>query len=261
MLSLNIPLPQIMTFFFVFLRVAAILFSLPVFDNRSIPILFKAGLAFSVAMILFPVLNLAPIPDVERIVPFFAAVFNEIAVGVAIGLSVRVVFAGIQLAGQLSGYQMGFAVANVMDPMTSSQVSIIGQLKFMTALLLFLAFNAHHFMLKALAESFRLVPPFGLSVSKEFATELVGLGAAMFVLAIKIAAPVMGALLLTSVALGLIARTVPQMNIFIVAFPLKIVTGLLFLAYAMPYLASFLQGVFGEMGDRILLLFRMGASG
>lgn len=234
---------------------------IPVFDSRNISVLFKAGLAFSVSILLFPILKLDNIPFITSAIPFGIGVIGEIMMGAVIGLSVRLIFAGIQLAGQLSGFQMGLAIANVMDPVTSAQVSIIAQLNNLMAMLIFLTINAHHMFLRALAESFRLIPPFDVQFSNSLIEHLISLSGNMFIIAIKVGAPVIVALLLTNVAFGLIARTVPQMNIFLVAMPIQIVVGLLFLAFALPYLLLFFRQIFNESGRDILLLLRAMGNG
>ena len=256
MITFNISLPQLQIFFLIFLRVGAIIMFIPIFDSRNIPVLFKAGLAFSVSILLFPILKLDNIPFITSAIPFGIGVIGEIMLGVIIGFSVKLIFAGIQLAGQLSGFQMGLSIANVMDPVTSAQVSVIAQLNNLTAMLIFLTINAHHLFLRAVAESFRLIPPFNVQFSNSLVEQLISLSGNMFIIAIKVGAPVIVALLLTDVALGLIARTVPQMNIFLVAIPLKIVVGLLFLAFALPYLLSFFRQIFNESWRDILLLLR-----
>ena len=252
----NIPLQQLQIFFLIFLRVGAIMMFIPVFDSRNIPVLFKAGLAFSVSILLFPVLKLNNIPFIANAIPFGIGVAGEIMLGIIIGLSVKLIFTGIQLAGQLAGFQMGLAIANVMDPITSTQVSVIAQLNNLTAMLIFLTINAHHLFLRALAESFRLIPPLDVQFSNSLIEQLISLSGNIFIIAIKVGAPIIVALLLTSVAFGLIARTVPQMNIFIVAMPLKIVVGLLFMAFSLPYLISFFRQIFNESGKNILLLLK-----
>ncbi len=257
----NISLPQLQIFFLIFLRVGAIMMFIPVFDSRNIPVLFKAGLAFSVSILLFPILKLDNIPFITSAIPFGIGVVGEIMMGAVIGLSVRLIFAGIQLAGQLAGFQMGLAIANVMDPVTSAQISIIAQLNNLMAMLIFLTINAHHMFLRALAESFRLIPPFDVQFSNSLIEHLISLSGNMFIIAIKVGAPVIVALLLTNVAFGLIARTVPQMNIFLVAMPIQIVVGLLFLAFALPYLLLFFRQIFNESGRDILLLLRAMGNG
>jgi flagellar biosynthetic protein FliR len=243
-------------FFLVFLRISAIVMTLPVFSSNSIPALFKIGLAISISLILFSILKLDPLPVISHILPFAVGVIGEIMIGVIIGLSVKVIFAGIQLAGQLVGYQMGMALANVIDPSTSEQVPIMAQFIQLFALLILVVTNAHHWFIRALAESYRLVPLFGFHFSHSVMAQVMELGANMFVIAIKVGAPIITALFLTSVAFALIARTVPQMNVLIVAMPLKIGVGLLFLGFSLPYISSFLKTLVNGLGKNIVLLLR-----
>ena len=254
MLTFYISPSQLQVYFLIFLRVSAILFSLPIFSSQNIPIIFKAGLSIAVSIVLFPVLSLDNSPFLMPAIPFGIGVLGEIVLGIIIGLSVRLLFAGIQLAGQFAGFQMGLAIANVMDPITSTQASVIAQFYNLIGMLFFLIINAHHWFLKALSESFRLVPPFGFQFTNSLMDQIVKLSGNMFVIAIKVGAPLIAVLLLTSVALGLIVRTVPQMNIFIVAMPLKILIGLMFLAFSLPYMATFFRVIFNGLGNDILLL-------
>ena len=253
---INIPLPQFQMFLLVFLRVTAILMIVPIFDSRSIPLLFKVGLSFSVSVLLFPMLELSGVVFLDKVLPFGLKVIGEIMLGVIIGFSVRLIFAGIQLAGQLAGFQMGFAIVNVMDPITSSQGSIISALKNLVAMLIFLSINAHHWFLRGVVESFRLVPPLEFHFSESLTEQLMRLAGNMFVIAVKVGAPIIVTLLLTSVALGLVARTVPQMNIFIVAFPIKIAIGLLVFGLSLPFLAFFLKPIFEGIGNDIIILLK-----
>ena len=243
-------------FFLVVIRVSAIVMTMPVFNSNSIPILFKLGLAFAISIVLFNILQLEPVAVSGEIFSFTIGVVGELMIGIIIGLSVRVIFAGIQIAGQLAGYQMGLAIANVMDPSSSEQLPILAQFNQLFAMLLLLIANAHHVFVRALVESYRLVPPFGFHFSNSLMQQLVELGESMFVTAIQVGAPIIAALLLTSVAFGLIARTVPQMNVFIVAMPLKIGVGLLFLGLSLPYFSSFLNTLFRGLGKNIFVLLK-----
>lgn len=230
--------------------------TMPVFRSESIPILFKLGLAFAVSMALYSILQLEPVPVFNHLIPFAIGVVGELMIGISIGLSMRLIFAGIQIAGQLAGYQMGLAIANVMDPSTSEQLPILSQFNQLFAMLLLLVTNAHHVFLRALAESYRLVPPFGFHFSNSLMQQIVDLGGKMFVIAVQVGAPIMAALLLVSVAFGLIARTVPQMNVFIVAMPLKIGVGLLFLGFSLPYLSTYLNSLFRGLSKNIFILLK-----
>ena len=256
MISLNISLPQLQLFFLVFLRVGAILMSIPIFDSRGIPFLFKIALAFATAIVLFPLLKLDVVPVTNDLFTLGIGVAGEIFLGLAIGFSVKLIFAGIQLAGQLAGYQMGLAIANVMDPATSEQVPLLAQFNNLIGLLVFLSINAHYWFIKALTESFRLVPPLNVNFGNSLMDQFIRLSGNMFVIALQVGAPVIAAMLLTSVAFGLIARTVPQMNVFIVAMPLKIGVGLLFIGFGLPYFSAFLKNIFSGLGQDIILMLK-----
>jgi len=216
MLSLNISLPQVQIFLLILVRVIAILLTAPIFNSRNIPVLFKVGLSFAVSLILFPILNLQDLPVRFDAIPLIIGIVSEILIGIIIGLSARMIFVGIQLAGQLVGFQMGLAMANIIDPATSEQVPLLAQLNNLIALLIFLAINAHYWFLRALVESFRLVPPFEFQFTNSLMEQLMTLAGNIFIIAVKVGAPLIVVLLLMSVAFGLAARTVPQMNIFFV---------------------------------------------
>ena len=256
MIALNISLPQLQLFFLVFLRVGAILMSIPIFDSKGIPLIFKMGLAFAIGIVLFPLLKLDVVPMASDIFSLGISVVGEIFLGLTIGFSVKLIFAGIQLAGQLAGYQMGLALANVMDPATSEQVPLLAQFNNLIGLLVFLSINAHYWFIKALTESYRLVPPLNVKFGSSLLEQLIQVSGNMFVIALQVGAPVIAAMLLTSVAFGLVARTVPQMNVFIVAMPLKIGVGLLFIGFSLPYFSTFLKNIFGDLGQNIILMLK-----
>ena len=257
MISLTIPLPQLQLFFLVFLRVGAIMITIPVFESRSIPQLFKLALAFTASLALFPLLGLEAVPISSSIIGLGIGAAGEILLGLVIGFSVKLIFAGIQLAGQMAGYQMGMAIANVMDPAESQQIPLLAQFNNLCALLIFLALNAHHWFIRALTQSYRLVPPFNARFDGALTEHLIQLAGKMFVIAIQVGAPIIATLLVTSVAFGLIARTVPQMNVFIVAMPLKIGVGLVFLGFSLPYFSAFLKKVFDGLGNHILVMLKL----
>lgn len=254
--TLQIRFADIQLFLMVFLRVGGIILSVPVFDSRNIPVSLKAGLVFAISLMLFQILKSDDIPVYLEMWPFIIGVLREICLGLIIGLSVKFIFSGIQLAGQITGVQMGFGMARVLDPQTGSQVSLIGQFNFILAMLIFLAINAHHWFFYGMVESFTLIPPMKFQFNYSLSENLVRYSSNMFIIAIKLGAPIMISLLLTSVALGLITRTVPQMHVMIVAMPVKIIIGLMFFAFSLPYLASFLRHVFYNMANQVVSLLR-----
>ena len=245
MISLAIALPQLQMFFLVFLRTGAFLMSLPMLGAASVPMLFRIGLALAASVLLFPVLALPPLPASAGVIALGTAAAGEILLGVLAGFSIRLVFEGVQLAGQLAGYQMGLAIAEVVDPATDDQVAILGQFIGLMASVIFLAVNGHHWFIRTLVHSYELVPPLGFQVSAGVVERLARLTAEIFIVGLKAAAPVVAVLIVVTVAFGLVARTVPQMNIFIVSMPLNIGTGMLFLGLSLPHLAAYVGDLFG----------------
>ncbi len=261
MATLNIPLDAFYGVMLIFLRVAGIVFSAPVLDSATIPATFKVGLALAVSVLMLPVLEASVSVADLSLMTFVIGVASEIAIGVTIGLSVKLMFTGIQLAGQVAGHQMGFAIANVVDPATSIQIPILAQYYNLTAMLVFLAVNAHHMFFSALVDSYTVIPPLALDVSPRLVGMMMQLAADMFVVAIKVGAPLITVMLLVSVGLGLIARTVPQIHVFIVGMPMKIIVGLIFMIIVVPYLTAFLIELFSSYRTTLFTLIRLMAAG
>jgi flagellar biosynthetic protein FliR len=152
---------------------------------------------------------------------------------------------------------MGFAIVNVFDPITSSQVSIIAQLQYLLAVLVFIAVDGHHVFLYAIAESYRIVSPMDFHFSARLMQAISGLVGEMFVIAIKVGAPAIAVLLMIDVGFGMIARTVPQINILIVGFPVKIAIGLIGMGLALPLVARMMAVIFTGFGDRLNYLLHL----
>jgi flagellar biosynthesis protein FliR len=257
MASLSISLPQIQLFLFIFVRVSAMTLTVPVFDSRNVPMVFKAGLCFSITLVLYPIVHLEPTPLVPSVIAFAIGICGEILMGVILGYVIRLIFTGIQLAGELIAFQMGFSVASVIDPMSSSQVPVISQMMVMFAILIFLTTNAHHWFLRGLVESFTLIPPFGFHSSGNLMSRLFQAAGDMFSIAVKSGSPVIVALLLVSLGLGLVGRTVPQMNVFMVATPVNILIGFIFLSLSLPMMMTFLSQLLNGAGKEILQIMKL----
>lgn len=257
MIALTISLTQVQLFLFIFLRVSAMTLTVPVFDNRNIPVMFKIGFCFTMALVLYPIVRLKPTLITPSVIQFAVGVAGEIAIGATVGFLIRLIFAGIQLAGELAGFQMGFSIANVFDPMSSNQSPIISELMYMFAIMILLTVNAHHWILRAAAQSFTIIPPFGFHASGSLMTFLMDAVRNIFVLAIKIGSPVIASLFLISLGIGLVGRTVPQMNVFMVATPLNIIVGLLFLSFSLPMMAAYLAHIFGGIGRELVHVMKL----
>jgi flagellar biosynthesis protein FliR len=254
-ISISLPLDQVQLGLLIFARVLAILLSIPVFDTRNVPVILKAGFAIALSMLVFPRSAGVFLPPVLQLGPFLMALVKEILVGFIIGFGVKVTFGTVQLAGQYCGVQMGLAMANVIDPFSETQSSIIAGFYNLFAVLIFISLDAHHWFLYTVDETFRLVPPGQFEAGPGTFLDLVGRGGEMFHMCLRVGAPLIAVLLITSFAFALIARTVPQMNVFIVAMPVKVAVGMIFMALSLPYMVGMLRGMFEILAASVIQLF------
>ncbi len=245
-------------FFLLATRIGSLIFFFPVLNSKAVLWTVKIAFALLLALLFFHLVPPADPPLLSLGLPLIVlGLLREMVIGMVIGLLGNLLFAAVQTAGQLVGYQMSFAVANVVDPVTSLQVPLIAQFYYLLAILLFLTFGAHRWLFRALGGSFELVPLAGFHPDRSMLGLMIDYGEAMFSAAIRIAAPLMVALLLCDVALGVIARTAPQMNVFIVGMPLKILLGMLLMGFSFALLATHLRQQFHQLFNDILLLLRV----
>lgn len=234
-------LDQFSVFLLVLLRVSALLVVAPIFGHRNWLARAKIGLAFMVSLILFPMVSEQPLDLPEGTFAYAFLMVREVLMGVVLGFSVLLLFVGIQFAGQLAGLQMGFGIVNVIDPASANQLSIMGQFLNILAILLLLTLNGHHMILSGLVTSFETIPLGGVEFQDGLIHKIMALTAQVFVIAIKISAPIMIALFLVTASMGVLARTVPQMNVFIVGFPVQIAVGLGALVASLPLFAVLVE--------------------
>jgi flagellar biosynthetic protein FliR len=236
------------TFFLILTRVSVILFLFPFFSSRVIPVLTKAGLALVITVILYPVIDTAPGAFPATVWGMARMVLSELIVGMILGLLVQMFFEGVRIMGQVVGFQTGFAITNILDPQSGMQVSILSNMAYLLAMVLFLLLNGHHILLGAMKESFQILEVGSLNLNMQIFQRVVASSADMFVIAVKIGAPAIAALLFTKVAFGLITKLMPQMNIMIVAFPVQIVVGLLFFGVCLSVLLGSMEKYLGGLG-------------
>ncbi len=208
-------------------RVSGMVFLAPVFGSPTHPPQVRALLSLLLAALFFPSIRgtaVAAPPDVWTLL---LAAGGELAVGLCIGFAASLLFAGVQFAGQILDQELGLQQSNLLDPFSGETVSVVGQLKVFLATLVFLLINGHHFLLQAVGDSFRLVPPLAFAPSTAAATALADtMITDLFRMAVQIAAPTLVTLFLVTVALAFMARTVPELNIFVLGFALRAGVGL-----------------------------------
>nr|WP_309099359.1 flagellar biosynthetic protein FliR [Fredinandcohnia onubensis] len=239
-------------FLLVLVRVTSFFVTMPLFSYRTLPASHRIGIAFFISWIMFLSME-KPILQIDGF--FIMLILKEAMVGLLIGLTAYMIFTAIQIAGGFIDFQMGFAIANVIDPQTGAQSPLMGQYLYTFALLFLLAINGHHLLLDGIFYSYEFIPmeqqtlPFGDENIVEFVLKAFG---TMFIIAFQMSMPVVGALFLVDIALGIVARTVPQLNVFVVGLPLKIGVSFVVLFIAMTMIFMLV----GDLVDNMLVTMR-----
>lgn len=236
-------------------RIAAIISSMPVFGTGVVPARAKVALAFMLTLLVYPVVEI-DITGVDfSILSMGLIMANEVILGAMLGFVARLIFTAVEFGGTVVGYQMGFAAANVYDPQHQRQVSLMSQFQNVFAILVFLAIDGHHIFLRTLIVSFELLPPGLLDLSGPAVPYIVDLMGHMLVLAVRFSAPVLAVLLLSGLILGIMSRVFPQLNVFLLSFPINIGLSFIITGLTMAVVVSLLQGEFAALPERFWLLF------
>ncbi|CAM3142231.1 flagellar biosynthetic protein FliR [Paenibacillus lupini] len=245
-------------FLLIFCRMTSFFVVAPLFSMKGVPSTFKIGLGFFLSLIVFMTYGLK-----ETMVPMDAEyilyIFREVLIGLMMGYVVYLFMTVVQTAGALMDMQIGFAMSNVIDPMTGVSAPLLGNFKYMLLIMVFLAVNGHHYLLTALMDSYKWMPLsnelfaaiYNGSIS-EFLTRAVGNA---FLLALQVAAPLVIAMFLTDVGLGLLAKTAPQYNVFVIGIPLKLLIGLGLLILLLPGVSAIFERLIDIMFNNLEKLF------
>jgi flagellar biosynthesis protein FliR len=244
MVEISLVLPA---FLLVFVRVTSFFLMMPLFSYRSIPAQAKIGLGFFIALTMVFTMDL---PTLEIDHNYFLLIIKEALVGLMVGFIAYLILSAIQIAGGFIDFQMGFAIANVIDPQTGAQSPLMGQYLYTIGLFFLLTVNGHHLLLDGVFYSYQFIPleqpwiPFGNENMAEFVIRAFN---SMFIIAFQMSIPVVGSLFLVDIALGIVARTVPQLNVFVVGLPLKIGVSFLVLIAVMSIMLLVISQLFETM--------------
>ncbi len=249
-----VPLEQFQAFLITTARVAGFIGAMPVFSGPQAPNQVKAALVFCCSLVLFPLMQ-GYIPDLSQSAPaFITLLIGEVLIGVIVGLTARLIFTAVEFGGTIIGFQMGFAAANVFDPQNQRQISLISQFQNVFAIFIFLAIGGHFIFLEAAVESYRILPPGGIDFSGSAVPYLMELSSQMFSLGIQFSAPVLAVLLLSGLILGILARTFPQGNVFLLSFPLNIGISFTVIGLTLNLVFITLRREFDDLPNRIYTL-------
>lgn len=230
-------------FVFPLSRILGLLAAAPVFGNAALPVRIRLILGLAITLALAPALP--PLPDNPASSWIGLVVLGEqILIGVLLGFTLRIAFAAVDVAGELIGLQMGLGFATFFDPNSGGQTPAVTEFLGLLTALIFLAMNGHLLALTALAESFTLLPVSITPIRAAAFSSLMAWSATLFSTGLLLALPLITALLIANIALGVLARIAQQLNLFAVGFPVTLALGFLVLMLSLPYIGAAMEGLF-----------------
>jgi len=247
---------EILHFLIVLLRISGIVIFAPFFGSPSIPYQVRIAFALVTSFLLAPSLPINIATAGTGLSDITLIVVGEFMSGMILGLAANLVFAGIQYAGQLISFQMGFSLIKLIDPQTNVESTVFSFIHNFIALLLFLLINGHHWFLQAVAESFQFMSVGGMNIQGPLVELIVHLSSQVFVIGLKIAAPILVVTIVTDIVIGIIGRAAPQIHILILGLPLKLLVGFSCLSFSLYFIPSYLETVFTSLYDTLFLLVR-----
>lgn len=250
----NFAASKLQLFLLIILRASGLFIMAPVLSHRSFPTTAKIGLVILFAIILVATLNSTTIPATSSLAELVTLAAKEMLVGLAIGFMFALLLMGVQAAGDIVSYQIGFTMASVFDPTSGTQVSTLGQFWFLVATLIFLGLNGHHIAISAFNDSYRLIPPGQVVLNGAVGEMLMTNTAYVFVIALKLAAPVIVSLLLIDVAMGVLSRMMPTMNVFILGFNVKVGVALIVVGLSLPVFSYVLEKATGYLNNQLSIM-------
>lgn len=238
------------------MRLTGVMWIAPLFSARTIPMAIRTAVLVLLTILLWPAAMAAPGADAARVTA--ATLVSELAVGLTLGLGAAIFVAAAEAAGDMLAVEMGLSGANLVDPMSQTQLPVLGHLLGLTVTMLILSTGGHLVILGALHRSLEVIPP-GAPIDIEPGTMAVArLGGTLLTLGLRFAAPVAAAMMISNAALGILARTVPQLNVLMVAFPVHIAVGLFVLAATLPLVGAAFghwPEQYGSLAGRLLQSF------
>ncbi|WP_413514227.1 flagellar biosynthetic protein FliR [Serratia proteamaculans] len=236
-------------YFWPLLRILALISTAPVFSEKQISKKVKIGLGGLIVILVAPGLPISTVPIFSAAGLWLAA--QQILIGVALGLTMQFAFAAIRLAGEVIGMQMGLSFATFFDPSGGPNTPVLARLFNLLAMLLFLSFNGHLWLISLLVDSFHTLPIQAEPLNGNGFLALTQAGSLIFINGMMLALPLICLLLTLNMALGLLNRMTPQLSVFVIGFPVTMTIGIMTIGMMMPMLAPFCEHLFGEFFDRL----------
>ncbi|HEY8422721.1 MAG TPA: flagellar biosynthetic protein FliR [Thermoclostridium sp.] len=240
-------------FLLIFVRVTGLFVISPIFGRRNIPGYYKVGFSFLLAIIISYSIPVPDLREYSSILYFILLVVKEFVIGVTLGYISYLITTSIYIAGQMIDMHIGFGMVNVFDPLTNIQIPVTANFYFILATLMMLMIDGHHLLIYTLCDSFTLFPIGSkIVIGQSLVDFVVNISTSILTVGFKIAAPITAAVLITDVALGIIAKAVPQVHVFIVGLPLKILVGFIVIAVTITAFRNIVHVLMGGMQNEII---------
>jgi flagellar biosynthetic protein FliR len=255
----SIPVEPLFVGILVMVRVSLFLSFMPVFGDVFVPVRVRLALGLAITLVLTPLLYRTPLTFPFTIAGFLVVLLPEALLGMAFGLVGRILFAIFQYTGNIIGEQLGFHMAQTIDPSQEQQVTVMAQLLFICALLVFFGVDAHHLFFHALSVSFAELPPGSLGFSFHLHDFFREQGARMFYLAVQMSLPIIAVIFVVNAGMGMLAKAVPQIQVFFESFIVRIIIGLFMLSAVIGFIVNQMVEVFGRLWpdlETLILLMR-----
>ena len=255
MIDLGVAVENFDAILLVLIRMSGLFILSPVFGRQNMPALFKIGFAFCLTLIYITATESLAVDYQDSMVLYVIYVVKELAIGIIMGYVTYIIMSGIYLAGQIIDNQIGFGYANVLDPITNIQVPLTSNFYYTYIILIFLLINGHHMIIRALFYSYKVIPLGQLTFSADVIQELGSLMAEMFAIALRISAPIIAAVFIADVVLGVLSKTIPEMNVFVLGMPIKVMLGLIIITITISNAVPIAEGLTSLMEENIVKFF------
>lgn len=255
MIDFGVAVSEFDAILLVLVRMSGLFILSPVFGRQNMPALFKVGFAFFLTLIYVSATENLTVDYKDSMVLYVVYVAKELAIGIVMGYVTYIIMSGIYLAGHIIDNQIGFGYANVLDPITNIQVPLTSNFYYTYIILIFLLINGHHMIIRALFYSFSVIPLGQLTFSSNVIPELGAIMAEMFGIALRISAPIIAAVFIADVVLGVLSKTIPEMNVFMLGMPIKVFIGFFIITITISNAAPIAEGLTILMEENIVKFF------
>jgi len=250
---INLVINQFQLFLLVMIRTSGIFIFSPFFSSQNIPNIAKIGLTMAISILISLTLSN---PIDLKLLPLIIVIFKELLVGIIIGYISYAFFSAFYVMGQIIDMKIGFGMANVIDPQNRVQIPLMGNFYYILSFLVFLGLNGHHRIILALKDSYNYIPINSFSYSETMMNLVIDILTKSFEIGLKLSMPIIVVIFISDIVLGILSKTIPQLNVFVVGMPFKILVGLVFILVGIPIFFNSIDGMLDLIVNYIYKLIK-----